>query len=74
MNDMKVLVQLRPIINAARVDGRKAWVGKDNNNKLTIESIYTTKDTAKLLTELDLLELATIEVSGVLKILDIYKR
>ena len=70
---MKVFIQLIPLLNGKRVEGRKAWVGKDGA-KLTIESIYTTKDTASMLNKLDLIEIAELESKGVLKVLDVYRR
>lgn len=72
--DMKVLVQLRPFVDGIRMNGRKAWIGKDKDNKLNVMSIYTTKDTADVLNEPDLIELSLLESNGALKILDIYKR
>lgn len=70
---MKVLIQLTPLVNGKRVEGREAWVGKDGA-KLTIESIYTTKDTASMLNRLDLIEIAELESKGILKVLVAYKR
>ena len=71
---MKVFVQLKPFVDGIRMNGRKAWIGKDKDNKLTVMSIYTTKDTADLLTESDIKELSLLENNGALKIIEIYKR
>ena len=70
---MKVLIQLLPVVNGKRTEGRKAWIGKDRE-KLVITPIYGTKETASLLNSLDLKELLLYESKGLLKIIEIYKR
>ena len=70
---MKVIVQLLPVVNGERTKGRNAWIGKDGV-ELVINPIYSTKETASLLNNLDLKELLLYESKGILKIIEVYKR
>lgn len=68
---MKVLIQLKPIINGVRVDGRQAWITKDDNGNLIVGNIYTTEHTAKEIDKTDMEELLKLQSLGRINIIEI---
>lgn len=67
---MKILVQCRPWVDGVRMNGRIAYLGKVND-ALTIDTIYTTDDTANCLNEYDLTVAKDMESRGLIKIVSI---
>ena len=67
---MKVLVQLRPWVDGVRMNGRKAWLAKDKNG-ITADTIYTTEDTAMVLSDDDMIMIKRLENNGAINIISI---
>ena len=67
---MKVLVQLRPWVDGVRMNGRKAWLGRDKNG-ITADTIYTTEDTAVVLNDDDMIMIKRLENNGAINIISI---